>query len=367
MSLRAFLVLVVATIAMTVAAVALVVSEQAAAVPPFESGETMFPALTARADDIGQIEVDTGRYSLQLARQDGDWVAVNRGGYPVRAEAVAEAIAAIAGLETIEPKTTDPTLFEHLALAGPDGNPPGPGFKVVARATDGAVLADVVIGMPSASVPYARRGGIFVRRSGETQAWLAEGDVFLPDFVQDWFEPLFAIPSTEVVRLSIYEGQTLVFDTAKPDPNTGDFVLYTLSPEYGPPNAEANDNGIRGVTQAIVSTTLEDARPIGDIAFPAAARTLVFVMRSGLQLDVRLGEIDGEPWLTYTASAAAGAPPEAVAQAQSITDRTSRWAFRLAANRMSAFARELTALFEVPPPPEVPAPAAPLVPGVIPR
>lgn len=361
MSPRSFLALVIATVVMSVAAVALVLSEQAAAVPPFESGDRLFPELTARADDIGRLDITTARYSIRLANRDGTWVAVDRGDYPVRPEAVAEAIAAVAELDTIEPKTSDPALYPYLALVGPDADPPGSGTKFVALAADGDVLVDAIIGMPSTSVPYARGGAIFIRKTMEAQAWLAEGDVVLPEFVQEWFDPLFAIPSTEVVRLSIYEGGTLIFDAAKPDPNAGDFVLYTLGPGLGPANAEANDNGIRGVTQAIVSTTLEDARPLSDIVFPDNARTLVFVMQSGLQLDVRLGEIGGEPWLTYTASAPGGGA-DAVVEAQAITDRTARWAFRLAPNRMAAFSREVTDLFEVPPPPEVPAPAAPLVP-----
>ena len=356
MSRRALLLFVALMFVAVGVAAAMVVSAQRSAVAPVTGGYAMFPALTERADELRRITVETQRYRIVIEETGGRWVATSEAGYPVRDRVVADLVAGLAGLTAFEPKTANPSYYSYIGVAqtAPGAAAAaGAGTRVTASTADGEVLADVILGRLSTSIPNRRRGGMFVRSVDAEQAWLVEGTVAAPGFLQDWFEAIINIPSTEVGRLTILAGSSMVYDAVKVNFTTGDYELAFLAPEAGPAGATADDDGIRSITQAIVTTTFDRARPLETVTFGPEARTLRFLMASGLQLDVRLGEADGATWVAYSASAT---QPEAAAAAAAINERTSRWAFRLPAGRIIAFSRPITDLFV---PPAVPNPLAP--------
>ena len=169
------------------------------------------------------------------------------------------------------------------------------------------------------------------------------------------------VPGTDIARTTIFEGGEMQLDAVKVDFVLGDYELAYLNPAIGPEGAVANDNGMRGVAQAIVTLALDDARPRDTVTIPANGRMVRFETRRGLHLDVTLAEADGETWVVFDATAAADA--EAADQARDIQALTSRWAFRLPPHRITALSRPLTELFTIPGP--AAAPDAVLPPGVV--
>jgi hypothetical protein len=342
-----------------VIAIGLVVARQVSAEAPTAAGGPMFPRFTENIDQLSQLQVVTARYTLDLELSEGKWVATGLGDYPVNQEPFRELISQVAGMTRVEAKTENPDWYHYI---GVDGVSPDTGtMRLVASADDGTPLLDALFGNESTSMGFTPVGGTFVRETEEARAWLVEGVVFAPGFLQEWFEPILSIPGTEVASIAILAGEEILLSADKIDFNTADYELTFLSETLGPPGSTANDAGLRSVTQGIVSTSFDEARPLEGVTFGPDSRTLRFTTVAGLELEVRLGEVDGETWVVYRATAAEGT--EAAAIAADITERTERWAFLIPSYRITVLARPINELFDLPPAPPPVAPGAPGLPG----
>lgn len=359
MSRKGFLILGVSTAIAVVAALGLVLAAELSDDRGLSGDELLFPALAADIDELSSVTIETARYQLRLEYRDGRWLSVDRGDYPVIPDPIVGIVTSLASMTMIERKTENPDWYDAVGVAGV-----GPGSESVHIAMFGPgnrVLADAIFGIPSESVRATIDGGMFVRRAGEATTWLAKGNFLVPGFAQEWFDFIMHVPGTDIARTTIFAGGEMLLDAVKVDFVLGDYDLAFLSPTVGPEGAVANDNGMRGVAQAIVTLALDDARPRDTVTIPPNGRMVRFETRRGLHLDVTLAEADGETWVVFDATAAADA--EAADQARDIVALTSRWAFRLPPHRIIALSRPLAELFTVPGP--AAAPGAALPPGVV--
>lgn len=362
MSPRGYITLAAATAIALIAAIVLIVTEQLQASTDRHGTDLMFPALAERQAEITQVSIDALRYDLVLEKRDGQWVAVNNGDYPVRSEPIDTMIAGLATLVEYERKTDNPDNYDLLHVVGPGDDRDD--TRVTVIAANGDVLMDAILGKEAVAIGANTRGGMYIRRVDEDRVWLAEGAARPPTFTSDLFDMLFNIPGRDVGRLTILAGDTVLFDAIKTDFATGDYELEYLDPSIGPAGSTANDSAVRGMSQAIVSTTFVNVKSADDVTVAPDARTLRYVTQQGLSLSVTLAsDADGTTYVIYTASAAPGS--EAEAQAAEITAATHGFAFELQPGRLITFTRDIHELFTPPPPaapaPE-PAPAAPVVP-----
>ncbi len=334
-------------------AAAVLAAPWASMAPAAAQGEpgVMFPALATRGAEVSQVTVEGRRYKIVVELRDGRWVAADRGDYPVRPEPATAVVAAMTGLVAVTIWTEDPELYRGLDVAGP--GPDTEAFRVTIAAGNGEVLADAIIGTPTSIPGTPPRSGMAVRRFDEAAVWLAEGSVTVPNLFSGWFEPLLRVPGREVGRIAILAGEAILFDAIKVDFATADYELTALDPLYGDlapaPGMEgtaADDNAVRALAQAILTTAFEDARRREEIVVPPEARTVLYETRGGLSLAVTLVDQDGAIWVVYAATAAPGT--EAVAQAADITTRTERWAFRLPEALNITLTRDIAALVVLP-------------------
>ena len=358
MSPRAFISLAIVTgLALAAAAVTVALQRDDGAVNAYQ-GEPMFAALSERVNEVESVIVETPFYRAAFAHRGEAWVDTARGDYPARAETVTDMIAAFAAMTRIEPKTDNPDWYTYIGVGSPDAEGEARGTRVTAIATNGDELANMILGRASANVGYSRVGGTFVRDEGDARAWLAEGTVEVPGSIRGWFPMVLHVPGPEMARVSILIGDELVLDAEKTDFETGNYELVFLSEDLGPPEATANDDAVRGLTQGAVSVFLDDVRPRSEVVMAEDARTVRFVTRAGLHIDVGLGEADGETWVLFDVTAEAGS--EAEAEVADIRARSENWGFKLPSNKISALTKALSELIVLPDAqPEI-GPGAPL-------
>ncbi len=359
MTPRAFLTLAIVTVVAVIGAGWALVSEQLASNPARPSQAPVFAALADHPNDVSRVEIQNRSYKLVLEKRGNDWVAIELGDYPAKREPVQQLVASIAGLKAYEPKTDNPDWYKEIDVG--DVGPGSAAVHVTTVAANGNTLADVLIGRRSRSIGANPRGGTFIREPGKAQAWLAEGTVFVPDFLQNWFDQIVHVPGPDVRSITILEGDKVVFDSTKSNVQTGEYEVLSLDPKYGGADLVANSNNIKNLSQGIVSTTFDNARALDTVTFPPDARTIRFKTADDMQLDVRLGTADGQTWVAYSASAPEGSA--GADKAKAINDRTKNWAFLLPSYRVAALQREVTDLVQAPPPP--PAPPAGVGPGGI--
>ncbi len=138
---KALLVLILVTVAIAVAAVMARKNTSDVA----GAGEPLFPALLDNINDITTV-VGVGAGETFTLVRDGDrWVVSEKHGFPADQDKARQLILGTARLIRIEPKTSNPDLYERIGLDdihAEDGNAVRYDFKNAA----GDILAEIIIG-----------------------------------------------------------------------------------------------------------------------------------------------------------------------------------------------------------------------------
>lgn len=340
MNPRSFVILGAFTaVALVAAAVATVIESRVGADVQLYD-EPMFPRLVARANDAARITYRTATDSADIVLKDGVWGYTAKQNYPVNAGNIRSAVAAVAALRRLEPKTDDPARYQSLAVE--DITPEARGREVTIYATDGELLASVIIGRSSSTMSFDPLGGTYLRVPGERRSWLARGNVALPPSALDWMErQIVHVPGPDISHLQIYEGGQLVLNTEKITDDSG-VQRYVLTPADD--KLQAVDSAVKQVASAIVSLNFEDVLPGNAIKFPENPRRMVFKTFDGMTLQVDQVEQDGKLWVRFNTSAAPNAA--GAERARQIAAATQGWVFQMPGYKLQAFNRPLAELTE---------------------
>ena len=313
-------------------AIAMLVREQQSVAGATRVSAPFFPELAARPEAVEHLRISTAEYELALRRSGEAWLAENMGGYPVKAGDVSRLISSLAFMRTFEAKTDDPALYPVIGVQ-PLNKEGARSALVSAEGPEGVALAEAVIGTASSSIGFNPRGGTFLRRPDEARAWLVEGRVDLPATRAEWFEPIVHIPGTDVRRITIFSGTTMLLDAVKQQDDAGTYRLAYLADRFSGPGVTPDQSSIKRIGLGIVSTEFETARPAAEVDFSEEARRIRFETHDAMVLEVRLAEVDGVTWVGYEASAESGSSGEAKAAA--IRALTENWVFQLPEQRLA--------------------------------
>ena len=116
MNPRSFVILAAATAVVVVAAAVSTFVESRVGADIQLYDEPMFPRLVERANEAARITYRTATDSAELVLKDGVWGYTAKQNYPVNAGNIRSAVAAIAALRRLEPKTDDPQRYPSLAV-----------------------------------------------------------------------------------------------------------------------------------------------------------------------------------------------------------------------------------------------------------
>lgn len=329
MSPKSFAILLLATVASVALAIG-AIAHRDLPVQAAAANQPMFPTLLDRLNEVGRIQLTTPSGKLTLQAGDRGWTLVEKSNYPVPADEVRKLALAVAGLQLVEARTADPSRLKRLELEDPTGE----GFtskEVELLGKDGASLAAVVVGKSSPGLHGGGRGGIYVRRAGESQAWLAAGELEVPgDALALLGHDVIDVPAAEVARVILDQGGPAQVALARPDAKATEFTTAAALPD----GRKLDPVKVEELTGSLGGLRMEDVRPVAEVALPADARHSRFETFDGLAVDVtvaNVGEGDAaERWATFAASAAPAAGNDAaVKRAEALSGKLQGWAFRL--------------------------------------
>ena len=222
MKIRSFLVLCAVTVVVVVAAGATVVRDHRSDAVA-GAAEKLFPALLDETDTFAVLSLRNRETTLTIRKDEDGWSLSERGGYPVRADAVRELVLKLAGLERVEAKTERPELYPQLGVE--DVTTAGARSTEVELLNDeGGVLVRLLVGKSAFGV--GEQGGLYVRKPDESRAWLVRGRLAPSVEAGEWGDPQITdIAETDVrsVRIIRPDGET-VFAT-KPAMEQEHFTL----------------------------------------------------------------------------------------------------------------------------------------------
>ena len=164
------------------------------------AGKPFFPVLSEKAATASTITVKRPEFTFNIVKGTDDiWHVPEKGNYPAKMDIVRQVLVGLSELHEWEPKTNRPEMYSKLGLDEPVAPPPEKSAtvglpqstQVTVKDAAGATLADAIVGnrKPAQS---SSQTGVYVRRVGESQAWLARGDVNVPREILGWLDAQFA-------------------------------------------------------------------------------------------------------------------------------------------------------------------------------
>lgn len=304
------------------------------------SGQPVLPEVAKRLGDVGRVSVVHGDQKTTLVRKGDDWSVEERGLYAADAPKVSQALLALADLTFVEPKTAKPESYARLEVEDAGGKDSKSTLITLADSR-GALLGEAILGKHRTDQLGAGEGGVYLRKTGNTQSWLARGNIDLPGTTAGWLDKkLLDLPVAQVKQavLTQADGSKITLTRDKADEK----LRLVEMPKDKKLKYESVLDDVAGVLGAL---QLDDVRPAKDFDFPkdgvAKAR---FVGFDGLTIAIDLADKDGVSWARFTASGGG----EAEKRATELNATLSPWIYALSNAKTKTLRDKLDDLVEAP-------------------
>jgi uncharacterized protein DUF4340 len=324
-------------------------------------GEKVVPTLADTIRQVTGLEIRQGEETVVLERaQNGTWNLKSRGGYPVDVAKVRALLVALGQAELIEPKTSKADRYAALELEDPEQK--GAKSRLLRLiGADGKGISEVVLGKRRvAGYGTGQTGGTYVRKPGNPQTWLSNGDLDAPVSTRDWVKTsVLALDTAKINRVSVEipgeqplkierptppaapkdakaDAKDAKTDAAKADGKDA------KAPEKANPPAEPaklafvgfptdgkklkDASAAESLARAVASIDLEDVRKLAGPPAGEGASVVKVESADGLAATLRLRNEGDAHWLTVTV---AGGEGDAKKTAEEIAGRTQGWEFKI--------------------------------------
>lgn len=324
--------------AVTAAAVAGAIATSALDRPPGapeRAGEIIYPGLRDALPGVAQVRIQTPLIDFTFA-PDGDgpdavWRVAERDGWPADMRKLAETLFALSDLTYVEPKTADPERHARLEIEDPDSEG-ARSRRIVVTGADGETLVDAVAGRRKFDVAAGgTTRGLYFRKAGDPQGWLAAGGLGVSDDAQGWLDSkLISLAPDRIARVSVDHRDGERVEIVR---DGGGFSVTTLPAGVPPKSARAVSN----VASALENLELVDVGRLSDFSFEGGAGGQArFETADGLAvtLDVLVesqSDTDAKPahWALIRAHAAADADADVKDAAEALSAKTDGWVVKL--------------------------------------
>ncbi len=295
-----------------------------------------FPALAAKLGEVASVTVSRNGTTMTLIRDGDSWLVAEKGNYPANAAKISQIVRAMADLTLVEPKTQNSDLYPRLEVEDP-GN--GKSALVAVKDKSGGDLAQAIIGKRRYDRLGAGNDGVYLRKQGEAQAWLARGTLDPSGDPASWLDrQIIDISEKKIAKIALIQadGTKLVISRAAPDAK--------FAVEDAPADTKFKSEGaISGPAAALETLDLDDVKPAGELSVPdKEVVKAYFTTFDGLTVDVRLMERDQSNWIAISATGSGSAE----AEAKKIDDKVSHWTYAIPAYKANLLKTKLADLVE---------------------
>jgi hypothetical protein len=331
--------LVLATAVVLIVAIVVAAGSRAPSADP-QSGAAVLPQLAKRADDVARLTLVHGESTTTLRRQGDQWLVDEKSGYPADPTKVHQALLGLAELRYVEAKTRKPDLYARLEVedAGQKG---AKSTLVTASDEKGALLGEVIAGKRRVDQLGGGVDGIYLRKPGEAQSWLARGTLDLAGDAQGWLDrKVIDLPQEKVKEAVLIQPDGSKLDIARGQPEA------PLALKGAPAAAKLKSDGaVSEAGNALADVEFADVRPAADMTFPKeGVAHAEYTSFDGLTIKLALVEQDGKAWARIEASGTGdGEKPAAELNA-----KLSPWVYALPEYKAKALKTKLADLVAPP-------------------
>jgi hypothetical protein len=299
-------------------------------------GQPAFPALAAKLGDVASVTVSRNGTTMTLIRDGDSWLVAEKGDYPANAAKISQIVRAMADLTLVEPKTQNPDLYPRLEVEDPGS---GKSALVAVKDKSGGDLAQAIIGKRRYDRLGAGNDGVYLRRPGEVQTWLARGTLDLSGDAASWLDrQIIDISEKKIAKVTLTQpdGTKLVISRSAPGAK--------FAVEDAPADAKfKSETTTSGPATALETLDLDDVKPAAELSVPDKdVVTASFTTFDGLTVDLHLVERDKSNWIAISATGSGSAEPEA----KKIDERVSHWTYAIPAYKANLLKTKLADLVE---------------------
>jgi uncharacterized protein DUF4340 len=289
-------------------------------ISPAPPGQRALPDLAGKLGDLAWIRISRGTMTINFALIAGHWTVVEKGNFPAAEERIHKLLGALAAVELVEPRTGRAELLPRLDLDDPAN---GKSTLVVLQGRAGAQVGALIVGRSRPSTLGGGDAGVYVRKPGTDQAWLARGSFDLSGDVLDWIDrhiiDLHAEQIASIV-LTASDGSAVIISRTAPD------AAFAIEGSAAVPNAK-NAALLAG---ALTALDLDDVKPAAEQPIPMdGAATAAFTSFDGLVVGARFSPPGAADWLALDITGSGKAEDDAKA----LNARLSKWSFRIPPER----------------------------------
>ncbi len=289
----------------------------------------IFPGLAPKLATAARVEITSKGQTLVVTKAGDVWGLADHATYRVQQDRLRELLTGLTEVRTTEPRTSDPALLERLGLGDPAS---ASSTAVLVRVLDGngQVLAELIVGHRRVRSQSSLPETIYVRRPGENQAWLAEGQLPVDADPQLWLDRDIAnIDSKRIASVVVHRGAA-VLEFAR----EGDKFVLKAPAEH----PKLDDYRVEDVARALESLTLTEVKPaaqepgerIGTAAFTLTDGTVVEVTVFGVAKPGAKAPAPGDIWAQFAVRGE-------LDEAKKLAARVAGWAYQVGSWKEKAF------------------------------
>lgn len=255
--------------------------------------QPLYPDLLSHVNDVTWLRVASQADGpLTMIRQGDHWILEEKYGYYADIEKISQTLVELSSLETLEPKTKKPENFAELRVEdveAPEGTITH-SIRVTAKAGD-EVLADLLVGRDR---PADIGGGVFVRKMGENQTWLASGSYQPNRKALQWVDRnIINVDSRRIRRATMQHADGDGFEVAKPDIASEDMAYASFVPPEMEPKPTHEMNNMASISDFLV---LQDVRPAAELDWSEPDSILWLETYDGLKISITAVEDGDNTW-----------------------------------------------------------------------
>lgn len=284
-------------------------------------GAKVLPQFGEKLGEVARVTLVHGDARTTLRRHGNSWGVEERGNYPVDAAKLRQTLLGLAELSYVEPKTRKAEFYSRLEVedAGPKD---AKSTLITASDEKGNILGEIIAGKRRIDQLGGNVDGVYVRKPGDAQSWLARGTLDVAGDTPSWLDhAIVDLPREKIkeVVLTAPDGGKLDIAHDKPD--------APLALKDAPADAKPkSDTALVEPTTALASLTLADVRPASELPLPEKEVSHAeFTTFDGLVVKVALFDKDGKNWAHLEASGTGDAEKEAAA----LNAKLSPWVFAI--------------------------------------
>jgi len=258
----------------------------------------LLPGLADRVNDIAALDIvgPDGETVATLRRERERWRMREKHDYEADFARIHGLLRDIAQARRLEPRTDRPEWYPRLGVAAP-GEGEGSGMAI---RFPGADLSGLIVGQRDPAGI-----GRYVRLLDQSQAWLTDHDLELPDDPMEWLErAIMDIPAADIHEVTVRHpgGDTVEL---RPGDSEGS-VWVMLDP---PPDREVKQGWqLRQTASVLAKLNMADVRPHEAAAVPDDAVETVFRTRDGMVFTARTFSDESGNWVHFRVSEGEVAP-----------------------------------------------------------